>query len=145
MPRSLSPGRYLARLLTVVLLLAAGCGQGPDVLRVSGTVRRQGSPVANLFLNFVPAEGRPSWGVTDEAGHYTLFHDRKHEGALRGTHRVFAQFRPRNPQQEIALQQGKQAIPPEIQAILEKYGSLDATPLRCEVTADGQVIDLDLD
>jgi hypothetical protein len=145
MPRLLPQGRCLARLLPVVLLLAAGCGRDSDIVRVTGTARRAGQPVANLFLNFVPETGRSSWGVTGEEGTYKLSYDRQHEGALRGTHKVFVEFRPRDPVQEKAMREGKLTLPPDVQAILAKYGSVDSTPLRCEVSKDGQVIDLDLD
>ncbi len=145
MARSLPKGIGPAFLLVLVLLPAGGCGGSSDVVRVTGTVRHDGKPVANLTLVFVPDSGRSSWGVTDEEGHFKLSYDRKHEGAVRGTHRIYAQFRPRDAQQEMAIGQGKQAPPPDVQAILAKYGSLDSTPLRREIDRDGQVIDLDLD
>ncbi len=133
------------RFLPVILFLAAGCGDNPRVVRVTGTVRSANKPIANLLLTFVPAEGRPSWAVTDENGHYTLKYDRKQEGAVRGTHKVFVAYRPSDPKQEMALQQGKTELPAELQAILKKYGDRESSPLHYEVASDGQVIDLDLD
>jgi hypothetical protein len=145
MARSLPKGVRPAFLLFLVLLPAGGCGGDSSVVRVTGTIRHDGKPVANLFLTFVPESGRSSWGVTDEEGHYKLSYDRKHEGAVRGMHRIYVQFRPRDPQQEMALKQGKQTLPPDVEAILAKYGNPDSTPLRREIDRDGQVIDLDLD
>ena len=101
MSRSFPRLGFLARLLSATLLLVCGC-HGPNLLQVTGQVRYQGKPVPHLMLRFVPAEGRSSWGVTDESGHYTLHHDRQHLGALRGRHKVFFIFKPRSPRPEDA-------------------------------------------
>ena len=124
----------------------AGCGQnGPRVVRISGTVTRGGKPVANLHLNFLPDHGRPSWGVTDEAGRYTLHYDRSQDGAVTGTHTVFVAFRPRDPGEEMAMQQGKIKMPQDLRAILAKYGKQETTPLKIKITEDGQVVNIPLD
>jgi hypothetical protein len=137
------PGYFPLVLLSALLLLAGGCG-GAKVCRVTGTVRHNGKPVPDLFINFVPAEGRPSWGITDETGRYKLMYDKKREGAVRGAHKVYFEFRPRDPAQEVALHQGKLRPPAAVQAVLAKHGS-EATALRYEVAANGQVIDIDAD
>jgi hypothetical protein len=56
------------------LLASAGCGDpdAPEIARVTGTVTRGGKPVPNLVVNFMPAEGRPSWGITDDRGRYVV-------------------------------------------------------------------------
>lgn len=127
-------------------LVALGCGgNGSRVVGVTGTVTRGGKPVEKLFLNFVPEKGRPSWGVTDAEGHYSLHYDRERAGATVGTHRVWVQVRPTSPADEMALARGTLKIHPEIQQILAKYGTQNTSPLVVEVTEANPVIDLHLD
>ncbi len=127
-----------------LLLLVGGCSSQPSVLRVSGAVRYRDKPVPNLFVNFVPEQGRPSWGVTDENGRFELSYDREHKGAVPGKHKVYFEFRPRDPKQDLAMQQGKLKLPPDVTAVLAKYGREKST-LSYDVTRDGQEIDLRLE
>jgi hypothetical protein len=138
--------RHLFLVSALLALLALGCGGGgPRVVNVTGTVTRGGKPVEKLFLNFVPDNGRPSWGVTDAEGHYSLHYDRERDGAIVGSHRVWVQVRPTSPTEEAALARGTLKIHPEIQQILSKYGKPNTSPLVVEVTGDNAVIDLALD
>jgi hypothetical protein len=130
-------------LLSVVCLIPSGCGE-TKILRVTGTVRYHGKPISNLIVKFIPAEGRFSTGYTNEDGHYVLRYDNRHEGALRGAHKVYLAVRPRNPAEEMALQQGKGQLSEEMKEILAKYGK-ETSSLHYEVITDKQVIDLDLD
>ena len=133
-------------LLSVVPVLADGCSpSGPRLVKVSGTVTRNGEPVPKLFLNFYPEHGRPSWGVTDDDGHYTLNYEGKGDGAITGTHRVWVQLRPSSPKEEADLHNGVLKLPPAIKHILQTYGNLETTPLRVEVTEQSPVIALKLD
>jgi hypothetical protein len=142
MPRS-SPCWII--LPPVIVVLLSGCDSGAKILRVTGTVRHQGKPVANLTVHFVPAEGKQSSGGTDPEGHYKLSYDRTHEGAVRGNHKIYVTYRPRNAREDLELHEGKVKLPAEMKEILEKYGHVDTTPLTRDVTTEGQVIDLDLD
>ncbi len=137
--------RVAARLLVVVLLLSCGCGQGPKIVTVTGMVTRQGKPVPHVVLTFVPEHGRPSWGETDEQGRFNLHYDRHQEGAVVGKHTVSVQFKPRDPGEEEAFQTGKKRKPKELQAILQKYGKPDTSPLVVEITKNGQQLDLKVD
>src|SRR5437588_12261353 len=75
-----------------------GCGpSGPQIMRVSGTVTRGGKPVEKLVVNFWPDHGRPSWGLTDREGRYTLHYDRDRDGAVPGLHKVWVQNKPGTP------------------------------------------------
>jgi hypothetical protein len=125
------------------LCLFCGCNSAPRTLRVTGTVHHKGKPVQNLFVNFVPAEGRSSWGVTDEEGRFKLSYDRQNEGAVAGKHKVYFEFRPRDPKQDLEYQQGKLKLPAEFNAILAKY-SREKSTLSYEITRDEQVIDIEL-
>ena len=72
--------RFLHCLICWIAVVAtiSGCGDGgPRVVPVTGTVTRNGKPVPNLFINFMPEAGRPSWGHSDEQGQFTLEYDRE--------------------------------------------------------------------
>jgi len=110
----------------------------------TGTVTYQGEPVPNLFLNFKPEKGRPSWGVTDDQGRYWLRYSNSRDGAVTGPHTVWVQFRPRSPAEEFRMTSGgggKGLLP----AILKKYGNETDTPLRFEIREKGQVVDIALE
>ena len=81
-----------ASALTVLACaLVGGCG-GSNVVPVSGTLTFKGNPVTNAFVHFVPENGRPSLGETDQGGRFTLVYDPQTKGAERGKHRVFVQY-----------------------------------------------------
>jgi hypothetical protein len=71
-----------------VCLLLAGCSKS-NVVPVSGTLTYKGQPVTNAYVNFVPENGRPSMGETDQNGRFTLVYDPQTKGAQLGKHRVF--------------------------------------------------------
>ena len=129
----------------LLAVFASGCGQGgPGVVRVTGTVTRHGAPVNMIIVHFRPENGRPSWGLTDKDGHYVLNYERGRDGAITGSHKVWIEFRPTNPKQEVDYQRGELKLHPDMEAILEKY-SKQSSPLTEEVKENDQVIDLHLD
>jgi len=129
-------------LLTVFAL--SGCG-GPTIVQIDGRATRNGDPVANLFVNFMPEKGRPSWGITDQAGKFVLHYDAQRDGVLVGKHKISVSFRPRSPQEEADMASGKIELHPERQAIVEKYGNPTSSPLTAEIAAEGQAVHLQLD
>ena len=38
----------------LLVVCSSGCGSGPRIVKVSGTVTRHGEPLANAFLTFLP-------------------------------------------------------------------------------------------
>jgi len=78
------------RSAAVLLTLALGaCGpEGPDIGKVTGTVTLDTQPLANAGIVFQPVEGRPSYGMTDSAGQFTLEYTEGVAGALVGHHTV---------------------------------------------------------
>jgi hypothetical protein len=133
--------RGAAWALTAVVLLA-GCTQGPPLARVSGVVTRAGKPVPSLCVTFTPEKGRPSMGITDAAGRYTLRCTRSRDGAVYGRHRVSVAYCPSSMDEGMAAQLGKP--PGDLAAILATYGDRHASPLVVEVAKSG-TIDLALD
>jgi hypothetical protein len=147
MSNMISRQRSLVRAAVfLVLAVLAGCDLGKTrIVRVHGRVTRGGQPVPNLFLNFLPAEGRPSWGVTNERGHFILHYDKSRDGAVPGTHTIFVAFKGWDPREKKVIEQGRYKIPQDIFAILAKYGDQETTPLTRVLSQDDQEIDLELD
>ena len=81
----LSTGPVISRLwrlgLLVLSLSIIGCGE-MKVAPVSGTVTLDGAPLDRASVMFLPeGGGRPSFGVTDENGEYTLAYSMHEDGA----------------------------------------------------------------
>jgi hypothetical protein len=125
------------------LLLIAGCGESSKMAEVSGTLTRNGNPVPYLTVHFVPFSGRSSWGLADEKGRFSLKQDNKIEGAVVGMHKVWVDWRPRSPQEEMEPKNAKK--PAELDKIKEKYGSESVSPLKIEITKDVNNLEIKLD
>jgi hypothetical protein len=130
-----------------MLCVVVGCSEsnGPILFNVSGEATRNGQPVTDLRIHFTPEQGRESTAVLDADGNFTLQYGMNRDGALPGMHRVWCERPPKSPQEELDMQSGKFALPAEIQAILDKYGSAESTPLTVDVITDGQYVALKLD
>lgn len=134
----------LSRLgLLLTLAILSGCSDGPKIVRVAGTVTHNGKPVPSLTIHFIPETGRPSWGLTDENGRFTLEYDNKIQGALVGTHSVWVQWRPRSPQEELNPNLANR--PAELPAIEAKYGSQEKSPLKVEIVKAVEDLEIKLD
>lgn len=131
--------------LALVPLAATGCGDpdAPEIARVTGQATRGGKPVPSLTVNFMPTDGRPSWGITDAQGRYELEYNADYKGAKVGHHKVYVGFRPTSIDGSASDVEG--LSDEDRRAIMEKYGSEQTTSLEVDVTEDRQVIDLKLD
>src|SRR5690349_8349276 len=78
--------RHYAAILLAACLLALGCS-GDGLSEVSGTVLRNGEPVPEGAINFIPVEGNtgPGSGAVIENGKY---HIRRDKGVSPGKNRV---------------------------------------------------------
>lgn len=136
--------RWLAGLALFAGL--AGCGDdGKKVVKVTGTVTRDGKPVPNVALTFTPSPGRPSWGIADENGHYNLKYTVDQDGAEVGMHKVTVEFPPSSPQEEQDLATGKKKQSADRQEILKKYGNKEKPALEVEVKKEGGPVEIKLD
>jgi hypothetical protein len=132
----------LRQVVPLVLVALAGCGGGSgSVVAVTGTLTYKGKPVTNAYVDFVPAQGRPSWGLTDGQGHFKLNYDRGHDGAIVGKHKVSARTGPQKITEK-SVPGMKEPTPPEMAEFFAKYGP-DKSPV--EVTIDKNTKDLKLD
>jgi hypothetical protein len=97
-PRScrLALPRFLGLVLGVATTWAAGCGDGPDVVPVSGRITLDSNPLAGAYVTTQPIgtvenpnPGEGSFGETDEDGRYHLeLASDGTPGAVVGEHRV---------------------------------------------------------
>jgi hypothetical protein len=127
----------------LLVVIVAGCGGGPALVAVSGTLTHKGKPVPNAVIHFSPENGRPSSGITDEEGHFTLQFDPGHEGTLIGKQIVSVRARPSTPkQQEAAMMGKKMPMPKDMADFFDKYSPGKS---KYEVTIDKNTHDLKLD
>jgi hypothetical protein len=123
-----------------------GCGpSGPEIVEIEGTVTHNGKPVPNLRIYFMPTDGRPSWGDSDDSGHYVLDYDLDYDGAKVGTHKVWVVDMGANVDPTLAMSgAARPKRNPEMAEILEKYGK-DKSQLTVEVKKRDKNFQLKLD
>jgi hypothetical protein len=128
------------------LLAAGGCG-GPACGPVEGTLRMNGKPLGNVLVEFLPeANGPRSTGVTDPAGNYRLTTLDGRPGAVVGRHRVVLS--------DLGVYEDKAPAPGEKKKrdialvrpsrLPHQYSEVASTPLKKEVHAAPNTIDLDV-
>ena len=128
----------------LLLLGLAGCGNPAGIAKVSGTLSYKGKPVPNAYVDFMPSDGkRPSWGLTDEQGKFTLEYDAKIKGAAVGKHKVFVRMKPTTTAEQEAVMMGRK--PPMSKDMATFYDKYGADKSKVEVTVDKNVEDLKLE
>lgn len=132
--------------LLVSLLLFAGCvDSGPKIVPIEGTVTHKGQPVPNVRIYFVPTDGRPSWAISDENGHFALDYDQEHDGAKVGTHKVWIVDESGNVDPTVAMSGGpRPKRNPATRELADKYGK-DKSTLQVEVTKADRNFQLQLE
>ena len=142
------PKRFLPWVVPLVLVTVLGCGDsGPTIVPVSGILTYKGKPVTNASIFFERDSVRPSTGMTDEEGRFTLVYDTGHDGATVGKYRVWVKSRPvtrptTRAQQEAAVMGKKPPMSPEMAAFFDKYGQKNS---KVEVVIDKSTPELKLD
>jgi hypothetical protein len=128
-----------------LLIALAGCGGGPSIVEVTGTLTYKGQPVTNAFVYLVPENGggRPSWGQTDEQGRFKLNYDRGHDGALIGKHTVSVRARPVTHAENLAALRGQQL--PLSKDMTEFFNKYSVEKSKVEVVIDKNTKELKLD
>jgi hypothetical protein len=84
-------GAWLGSAFLMLAVALAGCGgtKGTPLSSVKGKVVQQGGqPLAGAIVMFMPAQGAPSSGKTDEKGSFELRFNDGRPGAVPGKHRV---------------------------------------------------------
>jgi hypothetical protein len=136
-----------------ILLTLAGCDKGdyPEMAKVSGTVTYKGKPIPNMMVNFMPTEGRPSWGKTDANGRFEMIYDSDYKGVKIGHHKVY--FTPpattidggSSKESTKALAAAAGLTPEEMGELRKKYGKEETTKLEVDIKEDKSDLKLDLD
>jgi hypothetical protein len=126
----------------VLVFALSGCG-GP-LVKVTGRLTYKGQPVPSTTLTFTPEEEgkRPSHGVTDDDGNFTLRYSSTEVGALTGKFTVTLRY-------HMTADEETHTIPPkaskELRAVIQKYSNPSSSPLHYEITKSGQVVDIKLE
>lgn len=135
--------------LILSLYILTGCAKsGPDIVSVSGKVTWKENPYPNIFLNFEPEKGRPSWAQVDDSGNYTVKYDGTQDGAVIGKHKVWISYRASNPKEEMiekGFAKGKSARPQNMKEVLAKFGNRENTPLFIDITKPETNLEIKLD
>jgi hypothetical protein len=122
----------LSSIAVMVLFLAAGCDRRPSRVPVSGKVIIDGQPLSFGIVTFVSQKGRPSVGVLDKEGRFTLGCYTTNDGAIIGKHQV-----------QVSATEGINNTTSRIHA-LKRYGLIESSGIEREITAatDSMVIEL---
>lgn len=89
----LNPAPAAASLgMLLICAVLSGCGgtpsDQPELGLVEGVVTLDGEPLSGAMVEFHPASGRTSTGLTNEAGEYELEYTENTPGAMVGSHTV---------------------------------------------------------
>lgn len=128
--------RPLAVCTALMLLSIYGCGgdsSRPAISTVTGIVTLDGNPLENATIMFQPDNGRPSSGMTDQTGRYTLEYAAGVPGAAEGAHTVIIR----------TLIPGEDGTPPVSPEKLPKNYH-DQTELKAQVSAGKNEHNFDL-
>lgn len=127
--------KFASLLLTVLVILVAGCDSGPRLLPIFGTVSFEGKPIEKGTIEFIPTDGTsgPSTGGSIKAGRYEVAaaHGPRKDGVYQV--RITAPKKTGKTMPNI-MQAGGPPLELEENFIPPKY-NLDST-LKITVTAD---------
>ncbi|MCA9052898.1 MAG: carboxypeptidase regulatory-like domain-containing protein [Planctomycetaceae bacterium] len=137
-------GIRISHLTLAAVLLAAGCGggpEGPELYEAQGTVTMDGQPLPKANLIFKPSEGPVATATTDAQGQFTLTTGTS-PGAVAGSHQVAITVSAEGPDRSqmtpddlVAMSMEKEDKPPE-SPIPVKYGDFMQSGLTATVDAD---------
>jgi hypothetical protein len=142
------PVRCRLFIFALALAIPACASGGPEIAEVGGTVLWHQKPLANVEIQFYPANGPRSTDVTDEQGRYALAFDDGQPGAVVGPHRVVliasaptrrgGKGKERVPGADSRNKTAPHAV------IDSRYERIATTPLSREVASGSQTINFDL-
>lgn len=130
-------------LVPAVLVALTGCG-GSGLYKASGRLTYKGQPVPSTMVVFQPDEPgkRPSRGITDDSGNFTVTYSSTEKGMLPGKHTVVLQY-------HMSAQEELHEVPPkaskEVRAVIEKYSDIKKSQLHFEAKKNGEFFDIKLE
>lgn len=139
---------WISSMVVICFALCSCFGGGikpVKVHRVSGIVTVKEVPAPGIVVHFVPNPGRPSIGVTDAKGQFEMQYQSDRAGVLPGEHKVWVEYKPSSPAEEMKIRAGNSPLSAEIQEALKKYGNPETTPYRITVDKDQKDLAIKLD
>ncbi len=97
----------------------------------------QGKPLAYYQVQFIPEEGRPAAGITDENGNFMLGTNDVGDGAPSGSHRVAVTYVGPPPAPDYGVTNFDPVPPPEFK-IPKKFSDPQKSGLVVEVPEAGK-------
>jgi len=126
-------------LIVTALGLLQGCGGDMKVAPVSGTITLDGQPLDQASVVFQPDQGgRPSFGVTDKDGAYTLAYSMNEGGAEVGpcAVKITTRLQGEDPSGEY-----RDNAPRAAERVPARYAK---TPVKVTVESKSNTIDIEL-
>ena len=99
-------------LLVALVLGLGGCGGGPKLYTVTGTVTLDGKPLPGAAVLFLPTaeDGRQATGVTNADGSFQLETFKSRDGAQAGDYKVVVQYSESVPAGAVAAPKEGQSM-----------------------------------
>ena len=133
-----------ALFLLPVLALAVGCGEGaPEgsivegIVPVSGMATYQGKPLQDYAIYFGDGKTRPSAGMVNADGRFTLTTNKEGDGAPVGTHKVWFSYSPPAPPTPPGQEEVDAPVLPPSVKLPAKYTNMKTTDVTVEVPQTG--------
>ena len=140
---------FLVSLAAGIAIGVAGCGsapkEGPETVKVTGTVTLDGEPLAGAYVTFSPkTAGPPAFGETDGQGRFSLQTFEPGDGAIAGKYLITVtkmasqrtmEFEDEAAKEEYLRQHGDQASQPKfVNDVPDKYSNRKTSGLTTEIS-----------
>ncbi len=132
----------------IACCLFCSCSKATNTVkvhRVSGVLTVKGVPAPSFLIHFTPEKGRPSTGASDAKGAFEMRLERDRAGVVPSQHKVWIEYKPSSPAEEMKIREGNSPLSAELQEALKKYGSAETTPYRVTVDKDQKDLAIKLD
>jgi hypothetical protein len=134
-------------LIAVICCFLCSCQRAPGITvhRVSGVLTVKGIPAPSMVIHFAPEKGRSSTGLTDAKGAFEMRLEKDRAGVIPGPHKVWIEYKPSSPAEEMKIREGNSPLSTELQEALKKYGAVETTPYRVTIDKDQKDLAIKLD
>ena len=129
--------------LLLPLLALAGCNRS-GLVSATGRLTYKGQPIPSTYVVFQPEDAtkRPSHGLTDDDGRFTLTNSKSLTGVYLGPNTGSLRY-------HLTADEEMGKTPPkaskELKSVIAKYGESKTSKLHFEVKKDGDFFDIVLE